>query len=221
MFGMSSSSLRLFQSTLLRKERLMRIGKPRIPARFQSTLLRKERRRVRRRARPGLLVSIHAPTKGATIPDAAIVSGQAVSIHAPTKGATKKQVWHFSTILFQSTLLRKERHQPLLTRFLMRIGFNPRSYERSDNITNWLSANGYVSIHAPTKGATQRDREFVDRGCVSIHAPTKGATLVYHGKIISSESFNPRSYERSDYRGRRRIDDKSVSIHAPTKGATT
>ena len=56
-----------------------------------------------------------------------------------------------------------------------------------------------VSIHAPTRGATQGIKDQNDLVNVSIHAPTRGAT-----------------YANEQYRGL-----KLVSIHAPTRGATT
>ena len=56
----------------------------------------------------------------------------------------------------------------------------------------------FVSIHAPTKGATlSKDVQSSIRN-VSIHAPTKGATYVYATNHVPW----------------------IVSIHAPTKGAT-
>ena len=56
----------------------------------------------------------------------------------------------------------------------------------------------YVSIHAPTKGATRFLGDKKSIKTVSIHAPTKGAT-------------NPQCLSRQVW---------IVSIHAPTKGAT-
>ena len=55
-----------------------------------------------------------------------------------------------------------------------------------------------VSIHAPTRGATDVYANFADYYRVSIHAPTRGATF--------EESFG-------------KLTD-TVSIHAPTRGAT-
>ena len=77
-------------------------------------------------------ISIHAPTKGATIisfvlqilvsyfnPRSHEGSDQCVddswridliSIHAPTKGATSPFLSHNDAVLFQSTLPRRERH---------------------------------------------------------------------------------------------------------------
>ena len=77
-----------------------------------------------------------------------------------------------------------------------------------------------VSIHAPTKGATLRNCLCVRNWTVSIHAPTKGATMAYVYSNIENVSFNPRSHEGSDKKGRLNMSEQYVSIHAPTKGAT-
>ena len=81
---------------------------------------------------PESLVSIHAPTWGATLASVLVVVGRAVSIHAPTWGATVLLRWMLQLgYLFQSTRPRGAR--PLdETQFLCQI----------------------VSIHAPTWGAT-------------------------------------------------------------------
>ena len=56
----------------------------------------------------------------------------------------------------------------------------------------------YVSIHAPTRGATQTHYYNSPYDKVSIHAPTRGATSTRSSNCF----FN------------------KVSIHAPTRGAT-
>ena len=55
---------------------------------FQSTPLRKGRQAALGSVWEGLMVSIHAPAKGATAIVAVIVVPIVVSIHAPAKGAT-------------------------------------------------------------------------------------------------------------------------------------
>ena len=55
-----------------------------------------------------------------------------------------------------------------------------------------------VSIHAPVKGATERDDRRDVVHCVSIHAPVKGATRGMYEQALGA----------------------LVSIHAPVKGAT-
>ena len=62
-----------------------------------------------------------------------------------------------------------------------------------------LEAGHVISIHAPTRGATVRDRFDVQAFDISIHAPTRGAT---------------------DAETRQHFAAACISIHAPTRGAT-
>ena len=76
--------------------------------------------------------------------------------------------------------------------------FNPRSHEGSDFWKEDVTYQFLVSIHAPTRGATDINKMLERYVGVSIHAPTRGAT---------SRNNIPRlKFE--------------VSIHAPTRGAT-
>ena len=99
--------------------------------------------------------------------------------------------------------------------------FNPRSYKRSDYyrpvpgdpVDEFQSTllqeerrnhirkdfpEVFISIHAPTRGATCFTKEEKEHIKISIHAPTRGATYVGNG----------------------RFEGKVISIHAPTRGAT-
>ena len=124
------------------------------------------------------------------------------------------------SVLFQSTLPRRER--PETNRNYMRtcINFNPHSHEGSDLVTDSPPFSCSISIHTPTKGATHfflqlrqsfsyfnpHSHEGSDVSSyfmllyiiISIHTPTKGATL--------TSSTSSKSY--------------TISIHTPTKGAT-
>ena len=98
--------------------------------------------------------------------------------------------------------------------------FNPRTHEGCDIMAIvyvWLL---YVSIHAPTRGATfglttaRVGRKFQSthpRGVrrlaaggevvelvVSIHAPTRGATCRWRTANARARSFNPRTHEGCD-----------------------
>ena len=110
-----------------------------------------------------------------------------------------------STIFFTSSLF---------------FSFNPRSYKRSDNIgvttsqqmllsihaptrgATCLYGFGYIaiflSIHAPTRGATSSVKVINYFTGLSIHAPTRGATWMPFLESGFRETFNPRSYKRSD-----------------------
>ena len=56
------------------------------------------------------------------------------------------------------------------------IYFNPRSHERSDTLEQTAGLNNIISIHAPTRGATETCGQAIDWSDISIHAPTRGAT---------------------------------------------
>ena len=55
------------------------------------------------------VISIHAPTRGATMGDGYQEVQEVISIHAPTRGATIIFQMSLSRTLFQSTLPREER----------------------------------------------------------------------------------------------------------------
>ena len=98
--------------------------------------------------------------------------------------------------------------------------FNPRSYKRSDCARKSDQVLSVISIHAPTRGATDSCRLCVWIDIISIHAPTRGATIASHKVAMLFMYFNPRSYKRSDGLGHTVYDCTVISIHAPTRGAT-
>ena len=55
---------------------------------FQSTLLQEERLMEVIEIRQKKIISIHAPTRGATTPSISSTLSLTISIHAPTRGAT-------------------------------------------------------------------------------------------------------------------------------------
>ena len=77
-----------------------------------------------------------------------------LSIHAPTRGATGSDKVNLLTQIFQSTLLQEERLTALLTSGEA-LAFNPRSYKRSDSLPKSVNMSLSLSIHAPTRGATK------------------------------------------------------------------
>jgi hypothetical protein len=85
-----------------------------------------------------IIISIHAPTRGATLNPFFFTQYRNISIHAPTRGATTKLFGRSPAGIFQSTLLQEER----LTLFQCYL----------------LSC--HISIHAPTRGATAKFNKF-------------------------------------------------------------
>ncbi len=76
--------------------------------------------------------------------------------------------------------------------------FNPRTHEGCDIWQEQKEFNRVVSIHAPTRGATPKTKDYMYVPDVSIHAPTRGATTFLRDAAVAAH----------------------VSIHAPTRGAT-
>ena len=83
--------------------------------------------------------------------------------------------------------------------FSIKGDFNPRSHEGSDE---FAKKHGIIVIG------------------ISIHAPTKGATEALGRDPRAIPYFNPRSHEGSDLDRQIRSLIEYISIHAPTKGAT-
>ena len=86
-----------------------------------------------------LLISIHAPAKGATVLRKKGWIHILISIHAPAKGATRWQKQLQLTHKFQSTLPRRER-QVLDDMGITETNFNPRSREGSDQFFRHVTA---------------------------------------------------------------------------------
>ena len=99
------------------------------------------------------MISIHAPTRGATVGLTEFDVAMLISIHAPTRGATLLHTQHQLSEIFQSTLPQGERRfEPYRVR--LGIYFNPRSHKGSDEKAQKLIQKLIISIHAPTRGAT-------------------------------------------------------------------
>ena len=114
-----------------------------------------------RGARPGSLLSVKTQLM--------------VSIHAPTRGATELCLRCVQFGLFQSTRPRGARHRAGVSASAHNC-FNPRAHAGRDQaIMNAVLIEG-VSIHAPTRGATPNPIQRQNKPRVSIHAPTRGAT---------------------------------------------
>ena len=100
-----------------------------------------------------------------------------ISIHAPTRGATGYAPEEIKQIIFQSTLPQGERLNVIFLPPKAHY-FNPRSHKGSDFLfaSPWLQYD--ISIHAPTRGATSIGFTICSNTSISIHAPTRGATFL-------------------------------------------
>ncbi len=122
------------------------------------------------------LISIHAPTRGATVFRRAERNSCRISIHAPTRGATIPNIDIPDVAGFQSTLPREERRDNMKVIAEIEKFQSTLPREERHNTTGWQGTGEIISIHAPTRGATIR---------------------ITVGLLIT-QNFNPRSHERSD-----------------------
>ncbi len=100
-----------------------------------------------------VVVSIHAPTWGATIRSCHLRLSVKVSIHAPTWGATAVNAGVNNGSMFQFTRPRGARQTPTGSN-MMRACFNSRAHVGRDCFFAASAIRSDVSIHAPTWGAT-------------------------------------------------------------------
>ena len=77
-------------------------------------------------------------------------------------------------------------------------GFNPRTHTGCDDLLFRYGVLVLVSIHAPTRGATDFPVFTYSSIPVSIHAPTRGATHTTGDYTTISECFNPRTHTGCD-----------------------
>ena len=123
---------------------------------FQSTLPQGERPAASCTSTASPAISIHAPTRGATIPGHGHLWHTAmISIHAPTRGAT-----HLTELLDPFTVISihapTRGATPMGVQYLpVSADFNPRSHKGSDVSWDGFFRDLTISIHAPTRGATK------------------------------------------------------------------
>ena len=122
-------------------------------------------------------ISIHAPTRGATVVFSADAPDYSISIHAPTRGATVARV--YSGV--QPYYFNPRSHEGSDYRFLKgsRSGyyFNPRSHEGSDDrVQCILCAITQFQSTLPRGERQCRLKYEIEQAEISIHAPTRGAT---------------------------------------------
>ena len=169
------------------------------------------------------MVSIHAPTRGATQAKRDALTRVTVSIHAPTRGATRTGGTAYGGMaVFQSTHPHGVRPTHLCKFISNNFGFqSTHPHGVRLNLSAWLYPIFNVSIHAPTRGAT-----------TSTFALSSFATLFQsthpHGVRRSGESVHTRlrRFQSTHPHGVRlettpkERATRQVSIHAPTRGAT-
>ena len=101
---------------------------------FQSTLPRRERPLSPVPRSLATLISIHAPTKGATPSAFCARLTSAISIHAPTKGATAFLNFDNPVIVNFNPRSHEGSDKKSVEKVDQVVDFNPRSHEGSDTV---------------------------------------------------------------------------------------
>ena len=123
-----------FQSTLLQEERPRRIAGASGKYDFNPRSYKRSDDENLRNAQNVLDISIHAPTRGATIKSDLYIGKVRISIHAPTRGATSAS---------KSSLISTI------------ISIHAPTRGATSGIYLWSTVI-IISIHAPTRGATEK-----------------------------------------------------------------
>ena len=145
-----------------------------------------------------------------------------VSIHAPTRGATTWPAACRATRIGFNPRAHEGRDTRCSGWASRDRGFNPRAHEGRDDESRHRRLNCVVSIHAPTRGATRRRPAPCRwRPCFNPRAH-EGRDLVPPGSDLSSARFQS-TRPRGARPGQRAhlLELAEVSIHAPTRGATS
>ena len=115
-----------------------------------------------------------------------------ISIHAPSRGATLIGRLTKDIELFQSTHPQGVRLVMTLITLYM-ANFNPRTLKGCDKPRRADTPPSSISIHAPSRGATYAQANDDRKQDISIHAPSRGATYVrlLRGKRPQFQSTHP------------------------------
>ena len=143
---------------------------------FQSTLPRGERRKLQDIEDTIKQISIHAPTRGATVPPAAF----------------SVSVYDFNPRSHEGSDASNPED------LIININFNPRSHEGSDKLFISAPIATNISIHAPTRGATQAYMHIFRQVYYFNPRSHEGSDLIVLLKWTCFWYFNPRSHEGSD-----------------------
>ena len=135
-------------------------------------------------------------------------AGVRISIHAPPRGATRmlRMLQCFET--FQFTPLREGRRPPKAQSIPSR-NFNSRPSARGDaRHTHLHSCIGYISIHAPPRGATSSEGAVYTIKEFQFTPLREGRRKAYSPPFLHRIYFNSRPSARGDADARRKVLDK-------------
>ena len=142
-------------------------------------------------------ISIHAPTRGATINRQRIARMMGFQSTLPQGERRLSFLMTVICLSFQSTLPQGERQR--VTTIVESAGLFqstlPQGERRSSRISPGLSENFNPRSHKGSDVLTVKSFAYI---VISIHAPTRGATYSVISLMAVPCYFNPRSHKGSD-----------------------
>ena len=212
----------VFQFTPLREGRRPSPRTPTSACGFQFTPLREGRLKAQTGDVQHVVISIHAPPRGATNGALTSATVSTISIHAPPRGATRKHSPpRCCRCIFQFTPLREGRLYSSRYCSAILTNFNSRPSARGDRVRQVLGQQHHDFNSRPSARGD-------DFGCIanqhfviSIHAPPRGATELVACRNDVAVHFNSRPSARGDRMAKIVLfASQRISIHAPPRGAT-
>ena len=121
-----------------------------------------------------------------------------ISIHAPTRGATAVTTTKETDPVFQSTLPRGERRDVIYGDVKeIQISIHAPTRGATNDSGHFSFKNG-ISIHAPTRGATRRNLPVLLLCSYFNPRSHEGSDNTWSISTLYRPNFNPRSHEGSD-----------------------
>ena len=167
-----------------------------------------------------LSISIHAPPRGATRNGKAAASTMADFNSRPSARGDLSGALFLYLPLFQFTPLREGRPRPTsVSRETPRFQFTPLREGRLEITESVSVAHSHFNSRPSARGDSAIDLT-PEKGFISIHAPPRGATFPFRGR------FRPFAFQFTPLRegrpvhGREKGTGTFISIHAPPRGAT-
>ena len=125
-----------------------------------------------------IVISIHAPTRGATY---SVISLMAVPCYFNPRSHKGSDVIHALHLRFIRISIHAPTRGATIKVGVERSGCGISIHAPTRGATDGVKFSGSditISIHAPTRGATRPGGAFLSLFDISIHAPTRGATPV-------------------------------------------
>ena len=217
----SRTSRRRFQFTPLREGRPDKQRRARAATTFQFTPLREGRHARILQSGANLVISIHAPPRGATRDAVRPPHARHISIHAPPRGATGSAMRRTDAhVLFQFTPLREGRQIPAHRLCTSHKNFNSRPSARGDSRNaQFPNSQFYFNSRPSARG----DRVALKRRAKLLNFNSRPSARGDGGGLVGRQvrdDFNSRPSARGDSPGKISLHAFLISIHAPPRGAT-